>query len=257
MNKDIEIITVKALSDNYIWLLRNHSKKLTTVIDPSEAEPVEEVLLKNNWKLNQIVNTHHHYDHTNGNLKLKEKYGAVLIAPKLEQDKIQNIDHSVEDGDTIDIAGLPAKIIHTPGHTIGHIIYYLHKEKILFAGDTIFSLGCGRVFEGSMQDMYLSLEKIKNLDRKTTIYCGHEYTENNLNFALKVDPHNSELLNFADKILTQISKGIPTIPTILEDEINCNPFLRSDNPEIAKNIGRGKISAQETFKYLRKMKDDF
>jgi len=257
MNKDIEIITIKALSDNYIWLLRNHSKKLTAVIDPAEAEPVEKILLKNNWWLNQIINTHHHYDHTNGNLKLMEKYNAELIAPKLEQEKIQNISHLVQEGDIIDIAGLPAKILHTPGHTLGHIIYYLHNERILFAGDTIFSLGCGRVFEGTMQDMYLSLEKIKKLDPKTTIYCGHEYTESNLNFALEVDPHNNELLNFADRILTQKLKSMPTIPTILKDEINCNPFLRSDNPEIAKNIGHRKMSAQEIFKFLREMKDNF
>ena len=257
MNKDIEIITVKALSDNYIWLLRNHSKNLTTVIDPAEAEPVEKILLKNNWELNQIINTHHHYDHTKGNLKLQEKYNAVLIAPKLEQDKIKNISHSVEDGDIFDIAGLPAKILHTPGHTLGHVIYYLYNEKILFAGDTLFSLGCGRVFEGSMQDMYLSLEKIKNLDPKTTIYCGHEYTESNLNFALQIDPRNNDLLKFADKILKQKSKGVPTIPTILKDEINCNPFLRTDNPEFAKNIGHSKMSAQEIFKMLREMKDTF
>ena len=192
MNKEFEITTIKSLTDNYIWILRNNSDNLTAVIDPGESVSVNKTLKKNQWDLNQIINTHHHYDHTDGNSKLKEKWNAELVAPKQEKNKIPNIDIEVKDGDLINLAGLKAKVIHTPGHTIGHVVYYLEKEKILFAGDTIFSLGCGRVFEGSMEDMYLSLKKIKNLDPKTLIYCGHEYTENNLKFAKEVEKENSD-----------------------------------------------------------------
>ena len=257
MNKDIEIINIKALSDNYIWLLRNHSKKLTAVVDPAEAEPVEEILLKNNWELNQIINTHHHYDHTNGNLKLMEKYNAELIAPKLEQEKIQNINHLVQEGDIIDIAGLPAKILHTPGHTLGHIIYYLHNERILFAGDTIFSLGCGRVFEGTMQDMYLSLEKIKKLDPKTTIYCGHEYTKNNFEFCFKFNPNNDHLKNKQKEIDSKIKDGKPTIPSTIKEEIKTNIFLRYDDLDVKDALNLKNASDLEIFTKLRDLKDNF
>ena len=207
MENIFEIVTIKSLSDNYIWLLRNNVKNLTAVIDPSDDKDVNEVLLLKNWHLNQIVNTHHHFDHTNGNLKLKNKWKAELIGPEEEKDKIKNIDSYVSDGDKTEIAGLDALVIHTPGHTLGHVMYYLKNEKILFAGDTIFSLGCGRVFEGTMNDMFSSLNKIKELDPKTLIYCGHEYTENNLKFALEVNPNNKNLKTFSKKFINLLMQG--------------------------------------------------
>ena len=257
MNKEIEIITIKSLSDNYIWLLRNNSKNLTAVIDPGESEPVNRVLFQKKWQLNQIINTHHHYDHTNGNVELKKKWGSKLIAPEKEKNKIDNIDIEVTDDDEIEIAGLRAKVIHTPGHTLGHVMFYLKKEKILFAGDTIFSLGCGRVFEGTMQDMFFSLNKIKSLDPETLIYCGHEYTENNLKFALEVERQNKDLKNFSKKITALKKSGLPTIPSILQDELNCNPFLRTDSLNISiyfKNKGNSNL---DIFTKLRNLKDKF
>ena len=257
MNKEIEITTIKSLSDNYIWIIRNNSDNLTAVVDPGEYDPVNKILLEKQWNLNQIINTHHHYDHTDGNSKLKEKWGAELIAPKLENNKISNIDIEVIDGGIIELAGLRAKVIHTPGHTIGHVVYYLEKEKILFAGDTIFSLGCGRVFEGSMEDMFLSLMKIKCLDPKTLIYCGHEYTENNLRFALEVEKQNNDLTLFANKIYKSKELGLPTIPSVLEDELKCNPFLRTDSPNIALYFGNTSQSNLDIFSKLRNLKDKF
>ena len=257
MNKEIEIITIKSLSDNYIWLLRNNIKKLTAVIDPGESEPVNRVLFQKNWKLNQIINTHHHYDHTNGNLELKKKWGAKLTAPEHEKNKIDNIDIGVIDNDEIDIAGLKAKVIHTPGHTLEHVMFYLKKEKILFAGDTIFSLGCGRVFEGSMKDMFLSLNKIKSLDPETLIYCGHEYTENNLNFALEVDKQNDDLKILSEKITDLKRSDLPTIPSLLKDELNCNPFLRTDDENISLYFKDKGNSNLDIFTKLRNLKDNF
>ena len=257
MNKEFEITTIKSLTDNYIWILRNNSDNLTAVIDPGESDSVNKTLKKNQWDLNQIINTHHHYDHTDGNSKLKEKWNAELIAPKQEKNKIPNIDIEVKDGDLINLAGLKAKVIHTPGHTIGHVVYYLEKEKILFAGDTIFSLGCGRVFEGSMEDMYLSLKKIKNLDPKTLIYCGHEYTENNLKFAKEVEKQNNDFNFFSNKISNLKELDLPTIPTVLEDELKCNPFLRTNNPNIALYFGVSNVSDLEIFSKLRDLKDKF
>ena len=257
MNKEFEITTIKSLTDNYIWILRNNSDNLTAVIDPGESDSVNKTLKKNQWDLNQIINTHHHYDHTDGNSKLKEKWNAELVAPKQEKNKIPNIDIEVKDGDLINLAGLKAKVIHTPGHTIGHVVYYLEKEKILFAGDTIFSLGCGRVFEGSMEDMYLSLKKIKNLDPKTLIYCGHEYTENNLKFAKEVEKQNNDFNFFSNKIFNLKELALPTIPTVLEDELKCNPFLRTNNPNIALYFGVSNYSDLEIFSKLRDLKDRF
>ena len=257
MENIFEIITIKSLSDNYIWLLRNNEKNLTTVIDPANDEDVNEVLLSKNWKLNQIINTHHHFDHTNGNLKLKNKWKAELIGPEKEKDKINNIDHYVADNDKIQIAGLDTLVIHSPGHTLGHVMYYLMNEKILFAGDTIFSLGCGRVFEGTMNDMFSSLIKIKKLDPKTLIYCGHEYTENNLKFALEVNPNNENLKNFSKKVYKLLDAGKPTVPSLLEDELKCNPFLQTENIEISKYFNEDKLIGLELFSKLRELKDKF
>ena len=257
MNKEIEIITIKSLSNNYIWLLRNNIKDLTAVIDPGESEPVNRVLFQKNWSLNQIINTHHHYDHTNGNLELKKKWGAKLTAPEEEKNKIKNIDIGVIDDDEIDIAGLKARVIHTPGHTLGHVMFYLKKEKILFAGDTIFSLGCGRVFEGSMKDMFFSLNKIKSLDPETLIYCGHEYTENNLKFALEVDKQNEDLKIFSEKITDLKRSNLPTIPSLLKDELNCNPFLRTDDVNISLYFKNKRNNNLEIFTNLRNLKDKF
>jgi hydroxyacylglutathione hydrolase len=157
----IEINIIGALSDNYIYLLRNNEKNLTAVVDPGDANAVIKVLNDKGWHLDEIINTHHHHDHTDGNLKLREIYGSKLIAPIYEKERISNIDIFVSDNDIISIAGIETKVIHTPGHTIGHVCYYMPDENALFSGDTLFYLGCGRVFEGSMEQMWSSLARLK------------------------------------------------------------------------------------------------
>jgi len=257
MDKKIEIISIPALTDNYIWIIHNTETNLTSVIDPAEAKPVEKVLYEKGWELNQIINTHHHYDHTNGNRDLKNNWKAELIAPKLEEEKIDNIDLKISDGEEINIAGLNASVIHTPGHTLGHLCYFLPDELILFAGDTLFSLGCGRVFEGSHKQMYDSLAKIKKLDAKTTIYSGHEYTLSNAEFAIHVDKNNADLLLQKKEIEKLRFLNKPTLPTTLEIELKCNPFLRSEKKELAKSISMQHQKPEEVFSTLRAMKDNF
>ena len=257
MTNKIEIITIPALSDNYIWLIHNSENNLTAAIDPAEAEPVEKILNEKGWELNQIINTHHHFDHTNGNYKLKEKWHSQLIAPRMEKSKIPSIDLEVEDNDEIQIVGLKSKVYHTPGHTLGHVIYYIDCNKILFAGDTMFSLGCGRVFEGTMQDMYKSLEKIKAFDPQTKIYCGHEYTESNLAFSIHIDPENKNLKNLSQQIMELRKLNKPTLPTNLSIELLCNPFLRTSNDAIASKLDCDSQNPLEVFTKLRKLKDNF
>ena len=253
----MKIEIIKCLEDNFSYLLIDELTKSTIVIDPSEAEPIIDKIESLNLKLKFIMNTHHHYDHTNGNFKLKNKWKAELIGPEEEKDKITNIDHFVSDGDTTEIAGFDTLVIHTPGHTLGHVIYYLKNERILFAGDTVFSLGCGRVFEGTMNDMFSSLNKIKELDPKTLIYCGHEYTENNLKFALEVNPNNKNLKTFSKKVYKLIDAGKPTVPSLLEDELKCNPFLQTENDEISNYFDQDKLLGLELFSKLRELKDKF
>ena len=253
----IKIEIVPVLSDNYVYIIHNEKNSKTAVIDPGDSKPIIKRLKEKHWNLDEIINTHHHYDHTNGNLELKKKWGAKLTAPEEEKNKIKNIDIGVIDDDEIDIAGLKARVIHTPGHTLGHVMFYLKKEKILFAGDTIFSLGCGRVFEGSMKDMFFSLNKIKSLDPETLIYCGHEYTENNLKFALEVDKQNEDLKIFSEKITDLKRSNLPTIPSLLKDELNCNPFLRTDDVNISLYFKNKRNNNLEIFTKLRNLKDKF
>ena len=175
----------------------------------------------------------------------------------MEKSKIPSIDLEVEDNDEIQIVGLKSKVYHTPGHTLGHVIYYIDCNKILFAGDTIFSLGCGRVFEGTMQDMYKSLEKIKAFDPKTKIYCGHEYTESNLAFSIHIDPENKNLKNLSQQIMELRKLNKPTLPTNLSIELLCNPFLRTSNDAIASKLDCDSQNPLEVFTKLRKLKDNF
>jgi hydroxyacylglutathione hydrolase len=253
----LEIKIIGALSDNYIYLLRNTEKNITAVIDPGDANPVIKVLNENGWGLDEIINTHHHHDHTAGNAKLKEIYGSKLIAPIYEKERIFNIDIFVSDNDIISIAGIDTKVIHTPGHTLGHVCYYMPKENALFSGDTLFYLGCGRVFEGSMEQMCSSLAKLKTLPDNTLTYCGHEYTESNAKFLNQLDPHN-ELLKIAfSEIKTKRANLEPTIPFNLGKEKEINPFLRVDDKVFTNSIGLNTTSVSESFKVIRSQKDNF
>lgn len=253
----IHIELIKALSDNYIYLLHNDKDNITAVIDPGEANPVTKVLKDKNLNLDQIINTHHHNDHTGGNAELKEYWGAQLIAPSYEKDRISNVDLFVSHDDIISIAGIDTKVIHTPGHTSGHVCFYMPEQKYLFSGDTMFYLGCGRVFEGTMEEMWNSLLKLKSLPDDTLVYCGHEYTLSNAKFSTHIDPYNELLKKTYIIINNNSEKGIPTIPFLLGEEKKINPFLRADENSFTTSIGLNKNSPTEAFTKMRLQKDSF
>ena len=237
----IEII--KCLQDNYSYLVIDDSNKIACVIDPSEAKPIINFVEKNRVQLKYILNTHHHYDHVGGNVNLKEKYNAKIVGFRNDKNRIPQIDILVDDNQIWREQNFEAKIYHLPGHTSGHIAFHFFNEKKIFTGDTLFSLGCGRIFEGTHEQMFNSLKKIKTLPKDTKIYCGHEYTMQNSIFCQANDPENFKLMEKVKKIKENIKKGLPSIPSILEDEIECNIFLK------AKDL--------ESFSKLRDLKDNF
>lgn len=238
---NVEII--KCLQDNYSYLLIDKKSKKACVIDPGEANPIINYIEKNQINLKYILNTHHHSDHIGGNLFLKEKYNCQIIGFEGDKNRIPKIDILLKDNEIWKDDSFEAKIFHLPGHTLGHIAFYFYKEKKIFTGDTLFSLGCGRIFEGTYSQMFSSLNKIKELPLDTEIYCGHEYTLQNSKFCLKYDREN---LNLKKKIIQaqdKQKKKIPTLPTSLYEEMQCNIFLR------AKDL--------ESFSKLRDLKDNF
>ena len=253
----LEIFIINALADNYIYLLRNEHKNITSVIDPGEAEPVINFLNNKRWHLDEVVNTHHHHDHIGGNRKLIDIYKSKLIAPSYENNRISNIDIVVSDNETINITGISTKVFHTPGHTLGHVCFYMPEEKCLFSGDTLFYLGCGRVFEGTMNQMWTSLLKLKSLPEDTSVYCGHEYTLSNMKFANYIDTNNELLNKISLEIKNKREKGLPTVPFNLGIEKRINPFLRADDDNFIKSAGLSSINATESFEEIRLKKDNF
>ena len=239
----MKIQIIPCLKDNYSYLIIDEKKNIACVIDPGEAEPIIEYLENNNIKLKYILNTHHHYDHVGGNQKLKNKYGANVVGYKDDRDRIPEIDILLHDQETWVYENFEAKILHIPGHTLGHICFYFYKENSVFTGDTLFSLGCGRIFEGTYSQMFNSLTKLKMLPDNTKIFCGHEYTSQNSKFCIIHDENNENLKIKIDNIETKLKKGLPTIPSTIKDELECNIFFRSDN--------------LETFSKLRDLKDNF
>lgn len=253
----LDIVLVPALSDNYVYLLHDAASGATAVVDPGEAAPVEAALAERGWTLTHILNTHHHADHIDGNEALKAKYGATLVGPKAEADRIPDMDVTVAEGDTYDFAGHTAQVYETPGHTTGHISFYFADSDALFPGDTLFSLGCGRMFEGTPAQFWDSLRKLRALPDSTYIYCGHEYTASNAKFALSIDGDNDALKARATEIEELRAEGRPTIPSLLGQEKAINPFLRADDPKIAAAVGKSGADPVEVFAAVRKGKDTF
>ena len=239
----MKIQIIPCLRDNYSYLIIDEKNNIACVVDPSEAEPIIEYLKNTQIELKFILNTHHHYDHVGGNKKLKEKYGARVIGYKGDKERIPGIDILVSDQETWTNRNFEAKIIHIPGHTLGHICFYFYKNDSVFTGDTLFSLGCGRIFEGTYAQMFSSLMKLKELPKNTKIFCGHEYTLQNSKFCLTYDKNNQNLKNKIDNIRVKLKAGLSTIPSTIKDELECNIFLRSDNVK--------------TFSKLRNLKDNF
>lgn len=254
----LQIERVPCLSDNYSWLLHEPQQGVTAVVDPAEAAPVLAALQAKGWKLTHIINTHHHYDHVGGNQALKQEFGCTIVGPAADAGRIPGIDVQLKDGDRYKLGAAEFICYDTPGHTRGHVTFFFPASKALFPGDTLFSLGCGRLFEGTPAQMWDSLSKLLPLPGDTRVFCAHEYTASNAKFAAFVDDGNTDLQQMKADIDAKRARGEPTVPSLLGDEINCNPFLRPDSPAIRAKLGvPAGASNAEAFGAIRSAKDTF
>ncbi len=252
----LNINIVLCLQDNYSYVIHDTETNTVAVVDPSEFEPINNFIEKKFNKIDFILNTHHHFDHTGGNLDLKKKYKSKIIGSKKDEKRIPGIDIRLSDNENYKLGSVDFKIFSIPGHTSGHVCFYSKNEKIIFTGDTLFSLGCGKVFEGTHLEMLKSLNLIKKLPTDTQIYCGHEYTQKNLNFCLKYDA-NKRLVEKKKWVMSRIHQKQPTIPTTIKEELNTNIFLRCDDSEVKKTLNMENATELEVFKKLRDLKDVF
>ena len=253
----MEITPIPCLTDNYAYIICDNNSKTTAVVDPSESKPIISFLKKKDFKLNYILNTHHHFDHIGGNIELKKIYNSKIIGFEEDKHRIPGIDIALKNNEKWNFGNSIVKIIHIPGHTLGHICFFFEKEKIAFTGDTLFSLGCGRIFEGDHRQMLTSLNKIKKLPRDTKIYCGHEYTYKNAEFCMMYDSSNINLKKKFEKIKKLRSQNLPTIPSSLEDELKSNIFLRCDQKDLKIKLNMKNQEDFKVFKKVRDLKDSF
>ena len=253
----MQIAPIPCLTDNYAYIISDNNFKIVGVVDPSEASPIISFLNKKNLKLSYILNTHHHFDHIGGNAELKKLYNAKVVGFAGDKHRIPGIDITLKDSEKWIFGNSSVKILHIPGHTLGHICFFFEKEKIVFTGDTLFSLGCGRIFEGDHKQMLASLNKIKELPKDTKIYCGHEYTYKNAEFCMKYDSENVQLKKKFEKIKKLRSQNLPTIPTPLGDEIKSNIFLRCDQNDLKIKLGMQNEDDFKVFRKVRDLKDSF
>lgn len=252
-----EIRLFPCLKDNFGVLLHDPETGATAAIDAPEAAAVEEALAESGWRLTDILVTHHHGDHTGGILELKQRHACRVIAPRNEASGIPGVDATAGEGDTVTVGHLTGRVIDTPGHTRGHISYHFEGARAVFVGDTLFSVGCGRLLEGDAAMMWNSLLKLRRLPDETRIYCGHEYTAANIRFALSIDPNNPALRARAEDVAKLTAAGRPTIPTTIGEERSFNPFLRADDRKLAGGIGMGGSPPASVFGEIRKRKDNF
>jgi hydroxyacylglutathione hydrolase len=253
----LDIIQLPVLTDNYIYLIHDPASGETVVIDPALAQPVFDVLDKKGWRLTYILNTHHHWDHVGGNLELKQKTDCKIIAAQLDRDRIPGIDTGVSEDNVISLGQHQARVISTPGHTRGHIVYYFTEDGALFCGDTLFVMGCGRLFEGTPEQMWNSLQKLRALPPSTQIYCTHEYTQTNGRFALSVEPDNSHTQQKMVEVQQLRAANKPTVPSTIEQELATNPFFREDSLALQETIKMVNKNPIDVFAKIRKLKDSF
>ena len=253
----MKIEIIPCLNDNYSYLIHDEISNTVAIVDPSEFIPCDMIISKNYKKLDFILNTHHHYDHVGGNEELKKKYNSKVLGFENDKNRIPQIDTVLKDNQEFKIGTLNFTTIFIPGHTRGHVAFYFKKERVVFTGDTLFSLGCGRVFEGTYKQMFQSLNKLKNLPGETKVYCGHEYTFKNLEFCLKFNPNNDFLKKKKNDIKLSLKNKKPTIPSTIADEIKANIFFRVNDPDVKKAINLENSSDIEIFTKLRDLKDNF
>jgi len=253
----LEIVQIPVLNDNYVYLVREPRQGAVGVVDPAVAGPVLAALGARGWRLTHILNTHHHGDHVGGNLEIKAATGCTVVGPRADRDRIPGIDVAVGDGDIYAFGAQQALVYDVPGHTRGHIAYWFADARALFCGDTLFALGCGRLFEGTPQQMWRSLGRLRALPDDARVYCAHEYTQANARFALTVEPGNAALLARARAVDEARARGLPTVPSTMGEERATNPFLRPESAEIRVRLGLMDADDTAVFAAVRKRKDNF
>ena len=253
----LEIRLVPLLTDNYAYLLHDAASGEAAVVDPSEAGPVLAMLKETGWRLTHILNTHHHHDHIGGNAALQQATGAHLAGPERDRHRIPGLQTGLGEGDTYRVGTRVLRALEVPGHTSGHIALVFDEDQAVFCGDTLFALGCGRLFEGTPAQMWDSLKTLRALPEATRVYCGHEYTQSNARFAVTVEPGNSDLAARVEKIAKLRAAGQPTIPSTIDLENRTNPFLRADRPALQEAQGGAGRDPVEIFAEIRRRKDNF
>lgn len=258
---DLTIVSVPVLGDNYVHVVHDPDSGETAAVDPAVADPVLAVTESRGWRVTHILNTHHHHDHTGGNRAIKERTGARIIGNRKDARRIPALDQGVAEGDVIRLGDHEARVFEVPGHTSGHIAFWFADAAAdsgaLFCGDTLFSIGCGRLFEGTPTQMWGSLRKLRDLPPTTRVYCAHEYTQSNVRFALTVDPDNPALRTRAEDVARLRAQDAPTVPSILGDEVAANPFLRADDPALAARLGLPGADPVTVLAEVRARKDRF
>ena len=253
----LEIRQIPVLNDNYVYLVHDKATGKTACVDPAVSAPVIATAKELGWDISHILVTHPHYDHIDGIADIVEAYSSVVYGSRPDYGLIPKCDHGVGQGDEIEIGASKVSVLVVPGHTANHIAYQFEADKALFVGDTLFSLGCGRLLGGSAKQMWDSLCKLRSLPTDTRVYCAHEYTNANADFALSIDPNNADLQARAAEVIQLREQGLPTIPTTIESEARCNPFLRCDMPAFKAVLAMADYEAEEVFAEIRKQKDHF
>jgi hydroxyacylglutathione hydrolase len=255
--RELEIHMFPCLADNYGYLLHDAESGETAAVDTPDAAEIAAQLERKGWRLTHVLNTHHHPDHAGGNLELKRRTGCTIVGPRSDAARIPGIDVAVGDGDEIMLGSHRATVFETPGHTRGHIVYHFAAAHAGFVGDTLFALGCGRLFEGTPGQMWSSLQKILQWPDETRIYCAHEYTQSNARFALSVEPQNAALQDRSARVAQLRAAGQPTVPSTLGEERATNPFLRPHSRDLRATIGLASGSDVDVFAKTRALKDAF
>ena len=253
----IDIRQFACLADNYGYLVHDRESGATAAIDTPDPAAINAALAAEGWRLTHILNTHHHFDHAGGNLALKEKWRCEIVGPKAEAARIPGVDRAVGEGDTVDLGASRAIVRDTPGHTSGHVVYHFADDGAAFVGDTIFAMGCGRLFEGTAAQMWSSLSKIAAMPPETKLYCAHEYTKANAAFAITVDPQNDALKARVKDVDRKRAQNIPTVPTTVALELDTNPFLRAGDRALQAALDMPGAATVDVFAKTRALKDAF
>ena len=253
----LDIVQIPVLNDNYVYLVHETESSKTAVIDPAVVGPILDALEEHGWPLDYVLNTHHHGDHVGGNIELQKKTGCQIVGCRSDNRRIPGIQIQIDEGDRFMLGEAEARIFAVSGHTLGHIAYWFHQHDALFCGDTLFSMGCGILFEGSPAQMAESLKKIRQLPGSTRIYCAHEYTQANGNFALTIEPGNLDLLERMEEVRWRRQQDLSTVPSTLTEECATNPFLRLDSPDLRRTLAIDSADPVEVFAEIRRRKDRF